>query len=426
MKTRITTLFVLAVFAFASCGQNGKAPTPETIQTAIEEGHFKKAEHMIRKYIAHTELAPEEKMQWEWEIDRMHRIVLDFTKTPEDALEYIRTYYPDVSQEQIKAWEESRALEGMVINGEKRYYSRALRNLFRIDADCKARFEKINGPPVDVKEPLLLEHLPAIVKNTGGKKGIYARQKTHTLGYTITVPANTVPEGEMIRAWMPLPRTDVGRQSGFKLLSVSQQDYIISPDSYIHKSIYMEQPAVQDQDAIFSYSFTYKAQGEYHHFDPHKDIRPYRTEDPEYKKYTKAEAPHVVTDGRVAALAKEIVGEETNPFLQLEKIYTYISQTYPWAGAREYSTLENIPLYVLDHKHGDCGQVSLLFISMCRSLGIPARWESGWMLHPGEINLHDWAEAYLEGVGWIPIDQSFGIQNGPLPLFYSRGMDAYR
>jgi len=98
---------------------------------------------MIRKYIAHTELAPEEKMQWEWEIDRMHRIVLDFTKTPEDALEYIRTYYPDVSQEQIKAWEESRALEGMVINGEKRYYSRALRNLFRIDADCKARFEKL-------------------------------------------------------------------------------------------------------------------------------------------------------------------------------------------------------------------------------------------------------------------------------------------
>lgn len=426
MKTRITTLFVLAVFAFVSCGENGKTPTPETIKTAIEEGHFQKAEHMIRKYIAYTEPAPEEKMQWEWEIDRMHRIVLDFTKTPEDALEYISTYYPDVTQEQIKAWEESRALEGMVINGEKRYYSRALRNLFRIDADCKARFEEVNGPPVDVKEPLLLKHLPAIVNNTGGKKGIYAQQKTHTLGYTITVPANTVPEGEMIRVWMPLPRTDVGRQSGFKLLSVSQQDYIISPDSYIHKSIYMEQPAVQDQDAVFSYSFTYKAQGEYHHFDPHKDIRPYRTEDPEYKKYTKAEAPHVVTDGRVAALAKELVGEETNPFLQLEKIYTYISQTYPWAGAREYSTLENIPLYVLDHKHGDCGQVSLLFISMCRSLGIPARWESGWMLHPGEINLHDWAEAYLEGVGWIPIDQSFGIQNGPLPLFYSRGMDAYR
>ena len=81
MKTRITTLFVLAVIAFVSCGENGKTPTPETIKTAIEEGHFQKAEHMIRKYIAYTEPAPEEKMQWEWEIDRMHRIVLDFTKT---------------------------------------------------------------------------------------------------------------------------------------------------------------------------------------------------------------------------------------------------------------------------------------------------------------------------------------------------------
>ena len=80
---------------------------------------------------------------------------------------------------------------------------------------------------------------------------------------------------------------------------------------------------------------------------------------------------------------------------------------------------------MLDNGHGDCGQVSLLFISLCRSLGIPARWESGWMLHPGEINLHDWAEAYLEGV-MDSIDQSFGIQKGPLPLFYSRGIDAYR
>ena len=32
----------------------------------------------------------------------------------------------------------------------------------------------------------------------------------------------------------------------------------------------------------------------------------------------------------------------------------------------------------------------------------------------------------MEGIGWIPVDQSFGLQEEPVRLFYSRGMEAYR
>jgi hypothetical protein len=31
------------------------------------------------------------------------------------------------------------------------------------------------------------------------------------------------------------------------------------------------------------------------------------------------------------------------------------------------------------------------------------------MMIIGAWNLHDWAEIYLEGIGWVPVDQSFGI-----------------
>ena len=103
--------------------------------------------------------------------------------------------------------------------------------------------------------------------------------------------------------------------------------------------------------------------------------------------------------------------------------------------------------YVIDNKHGDCGQVGLLFITMARYAGIPAKWQSGWMLHPGDVNLHDWAEAYYEGIGWVPVDQSFGHvydraymkdaaneeegrkaaeANDDVYHFYTRGLDAYR
>ena len=58
------------------------------------------------------------------------------------------------------------------------------------------------------------------------------------------------------------------------------------------------------------------------------------------------------------------------------------------------------------------------------------RWQSGFMLHPGFENLHDWAEIYLVGLGWVPVDQSFGLQRRLLPeserYFYLGGMDGFR
>lgn len=409
MKTWLTAL--AAFLIILSCNNTGKTPTPGQVAAGIMERQSS---------------AAKAKLAGAWETERMRRIALDFNKTEEEALAYIRQYFPDITSDQLKKWEASRALESMVINGEKRYFSRAFRNLFRIDSTCREKFLEINGPEEDPKAPLLKEHLPRVVELTK-KRGVNKVEPvTYSITYTLTVPANTVPEGEVIRAWMPLPRTDVPRQKDFRLTDVSEPDYIISPDRYVHKSIYMEKKAVKDSAAVFSYSFTYTAFAQYDHFDALKDIRPYDTLSGEYRKYTQAVPPHIVTDGKVAELAQKIVGNETNPYLQLQKVFSYISQNYPWAGAREYSTIESIPLYVLENGHGDCGQVTLLFISMCRSLGIPARWESGWMLHPGAVNLHDWAEAYLEGIGWIPIDQSFGLQPQPVEHFYSRGIDAYR
>ena len=114
----------------------------------------------------------------------------------------------------------------------------------------------------------------------------------------------------------------------------------------------------------------------------------------------------------------------------MQAIYRYIAANYPWASALEYSTIANIPEYVIENRKGDCGQVALLLITMLRYKGIPARWQSGWMTHPGEVNLHDWAEVYFEGTGWIPVDISFG-RGGAVPIkpsreFFMSGIDSYR
>ena len=39
--------------------------------------------------------------------------------------------------------------------------------------------------------------------------------------------------------------------------------------------------------------------------------------------------------------------------------------------------------------------MALTFITLCRIAGIPARWESGFAVAPGDAGCHDWARFYV-------------------------------
>ena len=92
--------------------------------------------------------------------------------------------------------------------------------------------------------------------------------------------------------------------------------------------------------------------------------------------------------------------------------------------------IPNLAEYALNRGYGDCGQVSLLYINLLRNIGIPARWESGWYLEPEDVGIHDWAEVYFEGIGWVPVDMSFGLnlasKDKDVVNFYKSGMDYFR
>ena len=99
-------------------------------------------------------------------------------------------------------------------------------------------------------------------------------------------------------------------------------------------------------------------------------------------------------------------------------------------GALEYSTLRTISDYALHAGHADCGQQTLLLMTLLRLNGIPARWQSGMIFADGSYdNLHDWGWLYLAPYGWVPMDVTFGKLDAgdpQLDLFYLGGLDAYR
>jgi len=132
--------------------------------------------------------------------------------------------------------------------------------------------------------------------------------------------------------------------------------------------------------------------------------------------------------------SRKIVGTETNPYRIAQKLFAAVDRI-PWGGAREYSTISNISDYALHSNHADCGQQTLLLMTLLRLNGIPTRWQSGWVFSDATIgdekydNMHDWAQLYLPPYGWVPMDVTFGLLKSGDPqidTFYLGGLDSYR
>ncbi len=371
----------------------------------------------------------QESKPYDWDDDLHQRLLADFCLTESQVKDYIRKYIPDVTDEQMRQWEESKALECRVIDGEKRYFRNAGPNLFRIDSACCAVKIEKEGTSLSTSEQVNKEHLPEVMAAVRKEKTPVVQPKRMRVTYTLTVDSNAVPAGKMIRCWLPYPRTDQPRQQNVKLLHVSEPRYTLSPPSCRHSTLYMEKQAIPGEPTVFSETFEYTSCAEWHPLKP-GNILPYDTAGALYKEYTAERETHIRFTPRIKELAANLTVGETNPLLKAQRIFRWINDHFPWASAREYSTIENIPEYVLDNRHGDCGQVSLLFITLCRCSGIPARFQSGFMMHPRAWNLHDWAEVYFEGAGWVPVDQSFGIptfaDNSEEKMFFMGGIDSWR
>jgi len=400
----------------------------EKVQAQIEKGNFMNAHEMIENFLEDNNLSNTEKEVLKFEHERMDRISKDFNKTETDILQFLEKYYPGITSKDLEKWEKNKKLEFKYINGKKLYFNRAARNLFLLDEEAKAVKEKVDGISVNSLQLFLSKYIPKVIEKGKSKNNTLVNPVKITLNYTLTVDANAVPEGEVIRCWLPYPKETNRRQKDVKLLSINSNNYVISNDKNLQRSIYLEKVTEKDKPTVFNAEFEYSASAEYNKIEPER-IKAYNKETELYKHFTSQVFPHIMFSDKIKELSNEIIGEEKNPFYIAKKIFTWIDKNIPWAGAREYSTIYNIPEYVIDNKHGDCGQVSLLFITLCRYNGIPAKWQSGWMLHPGDVNLHDWAEFYLEGYGWLPVDQSFGItksEDENVNYFYLGGMDSYR
>ena len=401
------------------------------IGQAIRNGEFTVATQLITQYLEEAELSEQDRKVYAFEIERLNRVRADFTETPEEVLSYINKYYPEVTEADIERWDNEKSLEFKIIDGEKRYFTWAGRNLFRINAEMK-KIWTAQHPEDEISSgsgaKLVLDvHNAQIIKAANNSQKLFVEPRRLHIKQSVEVMADEVPAGEMVKCWIPYPRYIEDRQVNIDMIQTFPVEHQLADPDALQRTVYMEKPAIAGETSKFSVEYEFTSHGVFQAIEADQVTELKNKEN--LIKYLEEDAPHIVFTDDLKALASEIVGDEQNPYLKAQLLFAWVDNNTPWASAREYSSIPCIPEYAVQNHHGDCGIQTLFFITLCRISGIPARWQSGWELQPPDDSMHDWGMIYFEPYGWVPMDVTYGLRksNDPqLHWFYLSGMDSYR
>ena len=414
----ITIVLLLGAAATASVAHSD-AGGLEGVKALVDAGRFAAAEAAIAEALPTA--AGADAVALGNERERMRRILLDFSLDRAQAIARVRRQVPDLREQEFDGWDAAGLLEKREIDGNVRYFNRAPSNLFRLSAEA---FARRNPPTPLVDGPMEKANAHHREVVAAALAGASARRRVRvTQG--ITVEADAIPAGETIRAWIPYPREIPGQQEGLRLVASLPSAHEVAPASAPMRTVHLEAVAKAGIPTRFEISYEVTVLAQYR--PTPGSARAFAADAPD--AFLGERPPHIVFTPAMRAFSREVVGAETDKRAIARKLFAAVDRI-PWAGALEYSTIPNISDYALHAGHADCGQQTLLLITLLRLNGIPARWQSGMVYSDGDYdNLHDWGWLYLEPEGWIPMDVTTGRLDDPdarVAGFYFGGLDAYR
>ena len=143
---------------------------------------------------------------------------------------------------------------------------------------------------------------------------------------------------------------------------------------------------------------------------------------------------HTATGPRTAACAGEIRARgETDVVSLVLDIHRRVHRSLTYqAGTTEIGIT---PDAVLEGGTGVCQDYAHLAVALCRDLGVPARYVSGYFFaaddstgatvvgDSADVQTHAWFEAAIPGAGWLALDPTNALAVGERHVTIGRGRD---
>ena len=121
--------------------------------------------------------------------------------------------------------------------------------------------------------------------------------------------------------------------------------------------------------------------------------------------------------GRIRTLAQRIATGHATAYGKAKALEHYLRTEYTYSFARSPAEgrpppgRDPVDWFLFDHREGTCGVFSSAFVVLARSIGLPARVVSGWVIAPTANTqivyadqAHQWAEVAFEGLGWVSFE----------------------
>ncbi|MBQ8611931.1 MAG: transglutaminase domain-containing protein [Oscillospiraceae bacterium] len=391
--------------------QHLNIPLPEELAALRGAGRFAALRSAIAARLAAGWVEDGMRRRLVLELRILDRLEADYTVTRPQLLEELDAMLTDFDPAELERFEADGLLDWQFIEGEQRFYNRAVPSLFIIYPQLNHRRrswpEREAAAAADAEKTRM--------------ENIMKRDGYMALRYRIRYEAYIRPEaaryGSTLRLHIPLP-IEGSQMEDVKLLATSHPAADIAPADHPMRTVLLEKQLCEGDVFFAEYEVTNRSP----YLDLHAmaalpaDSRPApaapcRLSEADRARYLAEQAPHIGFTPYLRGLAQRIVKDETDPLRRACAIYDWITAGgIRYSFVRSYFATPNLPESTARNQRGDCGMQALLFITLCRICGIPARWQSGRTTNPEALTTgcHDWAQLWVEGYGWRWVDCSAG------------------
>lgn len=239
--------------------------------------------------------------------------------------------------------------------------------------------------------------------------------------YDVTVKELPTDFGEF-NLWVPLAKTNEQQKILKREIESPYKYRILKDPKFGNEYLYLSFKEAPEESVNLRIKYQVETQGKKVNGKPEALIKG-RGDDLEvYLSASKL----VVINNEIRQIAQEVTAGLDGELAKARSIYDYVMENmaYDKTGA-DWGRGDT--QYACDVGKGNCTDFHSLFISVARASGIPARFKIGaqipWEKEEGKISYHCWAEFYLPGDGWIPVDASEAWKNSVFKEYYFGSTD---
>ncbi|NOY69721.1 MAG: transglutaminase domain-containing protein [Deltaproteobacteria bacterium] len=254
----------------------------------------------------------------------------------------------------------------------------------------------------------------------------YAGLSSRTFDFVYSVTVRDIPQNATrLDLWIPVPQTTAHQEiSNLKIDCKYPQQILVEPE-YKNKMAYVNIKGKLPRELEMTLSCTAVRKS------VSSPDNPEQISDAVLQRFLKPDRL-VPIDGKIAAEASSAIAEkkEATAEEKARAIFDDVTETMIYDKSRP-GWGRGDAIYACDARRGNCTDFHSLFIGMARASSIPSKFVIGFPLPSGKASgeipgYHCWAEFYIKGKGWLPVDASEAYKHPEKHDFFFGGLDANR